>query len=99
MSDNRISPERTSKAQREAQGENSPADDRRRGPYDPDSTPRGKLGDARPDERHDSRTRGGLPPEAIEDRPSVSKVQPSDYPAQDRRDGDVTGADPVRRGE
>lgn len=48
---------------------------------------RGPAGDARPnDEAPDPRTRGGQPPEGVEDRPSVSTVTPEDYPEADRVD-------------
>jgi len=50
-----------------------------------EGTTRGPLGDARPDaDRHDSRTRGSLPQEDVEDRDNVSIVKPEDYPEADR---------------
>ncbi|GEM_PF-1593410 len=45
--------------------------------------PRGPLGDALPGRgRVDPRTRGGNPPEKVEDRPNVGTVTPDDYPEQ-----------------
>lgn len=56
-------------------------------------TPRGPLGDARPDARdHDPRTGGGQPQEKVEDRPNVSTVTPERYPTSERNDGDVVSA-------
>ncbi|MBO9574964.1 MAG: hypothetical protein J7494_04440 [Sphingobium sp.] len=44
---------------------------------------RGPLGDVLPGkEKQDPRTRGGLPPEKVEDRPNVGTVKPEDYPEQ-----------------
>jgi len=44
---------------------------------------RGPLGDVLPGKgRVDPRTRGGQPPEKVEDRPNVSTVTPDDYPEQ-----------------
>ena len=44
---------------------------------------RGPLGDVIPEaDAPDSRTRGGLKPEKVEDRPTVSTVKPEDYPEQ-----------------
>lgn len=61
---------------------NTPNDAPRR---DPD--PRGSFGDARPgNEEADNRTKGSLPQEKVEDRPSVSTVSPEDYPKEDRAD-------------
>ncbi len=65
-------------------------DDRGPDPAHPSETPRGALGDARPDEHHDPRAGGGQKPEKIEDRPMVGEVNPDEYPAKERRDGDVT---------
>lgn len=49
----------------------------------PDVTPRGPLGDARPDAAEgDDRTGGGQPQEKVEDRPVVGTVKPEDYPEQ-----------------
>lgn len=40
---------------------------------------KGPLGDVRPDENDpDPRTRGGQPPEKVEDRPAVGTVKPED---------------------
>lgn len=48
-----------------------------------EGTPRGPLGDARPDAGGDARpTPGGQPPEKVEDRPNVGTVKPEDYPTQ-----------------
>ncbi|KTR83776.1 hypothetical protein NS277_07365 [Novosphingobium barchaimii] len=48
-----------------------------------EGTPRGPLGDARPDAGGDaSPTPGGQPPEKVEDRPNVGTVKPEDYPTQ-----------------
>jgi len=50
---------------------------------DETGTPRGPLGDARPDaDGGKSPTRGGQPPEKVEDRPVVGSVKPEDYPSQ-----------------
>lgn len=47
---------------------------------------RGPAGDVRPNQDDpDPRTRGGQPPEKVEDRPMVGQVTPEDYPAADRR--------------
>jgi hypothetical protein len=49
----------------------------------PDETPRGPLGDARPDAAESNdRTGGGQPQEKVEDRPVVGTVKPEDYPEQ-----------------
>jgi hypothetical protein len=57
---------------------------------DSSETPRGPLGDARPDARPEPpKSHGGQPPEKVEDRPTVGTVKPEDYPAQERRDGAV----------
>lgn len=71
---------------------------RQRAGDDPYETPRGGMGDARPDEAHDPRTRGGQKPEKVDDRPVVGEVDPEDYPESERRDGDVDRA-PRRSGE
>lgn len=58
-----------------------------------DTTPRGPLGDARPDGEPDrAPTPGSLPQEKVEDRENVSTVRPENYPKVERDDGDVTGA-------
>ncbi len=50
---------------------------------DPD--PRGPFGDARPGaDKAEDETKGSLPQEKVEDRPNVSRVEPEDYPAEDR---------------
>lgn len=50
---------------------------------DKDKVPRGPLGDARPGAgKGGSPTKGGQPPEKVEDRPSVGTVKPEDYPSQ-----------------
>ena len=46
---------------------------------------RGPAGDVQPDAQDpDPRTRGGQPPEQVEDRPSVGSVSPDDYPEDER---------------
>lgn len=53
-----------------------------------DSPRKGPLGDVRPDENDpDPRTRGGQPPEKVEDRPAVGTVKPEDYPEDERAKG------------
>ena len=60
---------------------------------DASKMPRGPLGDARPDANDaDERTGGGQPVETVENRPSVGVVKPEDYPAADRKSGDVSGS-------
>ncbi|MBF7013834.1 hypothetical protein HWN72_20075 [Novosphingobium sp. HR1a] len=59
-------------------------------PKEPFETPHGTFGDARPDEFHDPRATPGQKPEKVENRPFVGEVRPEDYPAQERKDGDVT---------
>ncbi|ALR20978.1 hypothetical protein [Sphingobium baderi] len=50
---------------------------------DRDEMPRGPLGDARPDSaKGKGTTKGGQPPEDVENRPGVSTVKPEDYPSQ-----------------
>jgi hypothetical protein len=58
------------------------------GAKQPSQMPRqGPAGDVRPNfEDPDPRTRGGQPPEDVEDRPTVSTVTPEDYPEADRAD-------------
>jgi hypothetical protein len=63
-----------------------------------DSTPRGPLGDARPDAPGEpNKTPGSLPPEKVEDRGDVGTVHPEDYPKSERDDGDVAAANRGRR--
>src|SRR3546814_11018944 len=60
---------------------------RKRSPPMPgDATPRGPLGDARPDaqERPAAPTPGSLQPEKVEDRDNVGMVSPEDYPEDQR---------------
>src|SRR3546814_13488528 len=60
---------------------------RKRSPPMPgDATPRGPLGDARPDaqERPAAPTPGSLQPEKVEDRDNVGMVSPEDY-TEDQR--------------
>lgn len=58
-------------------------DDRQKEKDRSDGTPRGPLGDARPDAGGDaSPTPGGQKPEKVEDRPVVGTVRPEDYPSQ-----------------
>lgn len=48
-----------------------------------EGTPRGPLGDARPDAGGGaSPTPGGQKPEKVENRPVVGTVKPEDYPSQ-----------------
>jgi hypothetical protein len=57
--------------------------DSQQGKKNPDETPRGPLGDVRPDAADgDDRTSGGQPQEKVEDRPVVDTVKPEDYPEQ-----------------
>ena len=51
-----------------------------------DATPRGPLGDARPDaqQRPVAPTPGSLKPEKVEDRDNVGMVSPEDYPEDQR---------------
>lgn len=56
-----------------------------------DQTPRGPLGDATPDGIAHAPTRGGQPPENVEDRENVSRVTPEDYPSADQASGDAAG--------
>lgn len=48
----------------------------------------GPLGDVIPDRKQvDPRTRGGQPPEKVEDRPVVGRTVPEDYPEEERTRG------------
>lgn len=59
------------------------SNDRKKKSKDDRGTPRGPLGDARPDSGEDaSPTPGGQPPEKVSDRPVVGTVKPGDYPTQ-----------------
>lgn len=53
-------------------------------------TPRGPLGDARPDsfDPH-QQSEAGQKPEKVENRPSVGTVKPEDYPEDQRAKGDT----------
>ncbi|WP_432769974.1 MAG: hypothetical protein HEQ22_04295 [Sphingopyxis sp.] len=57
-----------------------------------DTTPRGPLGDARPDQEPRAPTPGARKQEKVEDRANVGTATPTDYPQTDREDGDVTAA-------
>ncbi|MBE1529489.1 hypothetical protein GGC65_003945 [Sphingopyxis sp. OAS728] len=56
-----------------------------------DTTPRGPLGDARPDGAERAPTPGGQPQEKVEDRENVGTVKPEDYPLGDRASADTAG--------
>jgi len=64
-----------------------------------DPTPRGPLGDARPDALREAvaPTPGSLKPEKVEDRENVGTVQPEDYPADQRARLDDAAANRGRR--
>jgi hypothetical protein len=63
-----------------------------------DSTPRGPLGDARPDAKDaPAQTPGSLPQAKVEDRESVGTIRPEDYPKAERDDGDVAADNRGRR--
>ena len=56
-------------------------------------TPRGPLGDARPEAAGDtSQTPGSLPPADVEDRDNVGQVRPEDYPLGERGAPDPAAA-------
>lgn len=57
-----------------------------------DATPRGPLGDARPDKEPRAPTPGSRKQEKVEDRDNVGTAQPEDYPVGESEDGDVTAA-------
>lgn len=56
-----------------------------------DRTPRGPLGDARPEHAEGAPTPGGRPQEDVEDRENVSMVTPEDYPLDQRASADTAG--------
>lgn len=57
---------------------------------------RGPAGDVQPNYQDpDPRTRGGQPPEDVEDRGTVGSVEPDDYPEKDRRDSRPDGPRPA----
>ncbi len=62
-----------------------------------DRTPRGPLGDARPEHGESAPTPGGLPPENVEDRDNVSEVTPEDYPREQRASADTAAFNRGRR--
>ncbi len=64
-----------------------------------DPTPRGPLGDARPDALGEAAapTPGSLKPEKVEDRDNVSTVEPEDYPEDQRARLDDAAANRGRR--
>lgn len=63
-----------------------------------DRTPRGPLGDARPEHAEAAPTPGGLPQEDVEDRENVSRVTPEDYPPDERASADTAGIKGGRKG-
>lgn len=55
---------------------------------DDPETPRGPLGDARPDATDPHKQKeSGQKPEKVEDRPMVGSVKPEDYPDDQRAKG------------
>lgn len=62
-----------------------------------DTTPRGPLGDARPDGAERAPTPGGQRQEDVEDRGNVSTVTPEDYPLDERASADTAGLNRGRR--
>lgn len=62
-----------------------------------DTTPRGPLGDARPDGAERAPTPGGQKQEDVEDRENVSTVTPEDYPLDQRASADTAGLNRGRR--
>jgi hypothetical protein len=64
-----------------------------------DATPRGPLGDARPDARQfpAAPTPGSLKPEKVEDRDNVGTVKPEDYPSDQHAKLDDAAANRGRR--